>query len=132
VDVPWREVAVKTLIPPIELGSEYLVLLVGVLGTTISPYLFFWQASQEVEEQRATEGEEPLRESPEHARRHLRRIRLDTWFGMVFSNLIALSIMLTTAVTLHTAGVTDIQTSAQAAQALRPLAGDLTFFLFAM
>jgi len=135
VDVPWGEVAVNTLLPPISFKSDYFVLLVGVLGTTISPYLFFWQASQEVEEQRAAEGEEPLRstlEAPEHARAHLRRIRLDTWFGMVFSNGIALAIMMTTAVTLHTAGITDIQTSAQAAQALRPLAGEFTFTLFAM
>ena len=132
VDVPWGEVAVSTLLPPISFKSDYFVLLVGVLGTTISPYLFFWQASQEVEEQRAADGEEPLREAPEHARAHLQRIRLDTWFGMAFSNGIALAIMMTTAVTLHTAGITDIQTSAQAAQALRPLAGEFTFMLFAM
>ncbi|HEY2817097.1 MAG TPA: Nramp family divalent metal transporter [Casimicrobiaceae bacterium] len=135
VDVPWREVAVNTLLPPISFKSDYFVLLVGVLGTTISPYLFFWQASQEVEEQRAADGEEPLRsagEAPEHARAHLRRIKLDTWFGMVFSNGIALAIMMTAAVTLHTAGITDVQTSAQAAQALRPLAGEFTFTLFAM
>jgi NRAMP (natural resistance-associated macrophage protein)-like metal ion transporter len=135
VDVPWGEVAVNTLLPPISFKSDYFVLLVGVLGTTISPYLFFWQASQEVEEQRAVDGEEPLRstaEAPEHARAHLRRIKLDTWFGMIFSNGIALAIMMTTAVTLHTAGVTDIQSSAQAAQALRPLAGEFTFTLFAM
>ena len=116
VDVPWGEVAVNTLLPPISFKSDYFVLLVGVLGTTISPYLFFWQASQEVEEQRAVEGDEPLREDPQHARKHLRRIRIDTWFGMAFSNAIALAIMMTTAVTLHTAGITDIQTSAQAAQ----------------
>src|SRR5206468_6479386 len=132
VDVPWGEVAVNTLLPPISFKSDYFVLLFGVLGTTISPYLFFWQASQEVEEQRAVEGDEPLREDPQHARKHLRRIRIDTWFGMVFSNGIALAIMMTTAVTLHTAGVTDIQTSAQAAQALRPLAGEFAFTLFAM
>jgi NRAMP (natural resistance-associated macrophage protein)-like metal ion transporter len=132
VDVPWGQVAAETLLPPISFKSDYFVLLVGVLGTTISPYLFFWQASQEVEEQRAGEGEEPLREAPDQARKHLRRIKLDTWFGMAFSNAIALAIMMTTAVTLHTAGITDIQTSAQAAQALRPLAGELTFALFAM
>jgi Mn2+/Fe2+ NRAMP family transporter len=107
------------------------MLLVGVLGTTISPYLFFWQASQEVEEQRATHGDEPLRNSSKDAREHLRRIKIDTWFGMIFSNGIAFAIMLTTAVTLHNAGITDIQTSGQAAQALRPLAGDFAFTLFA-
>ena len=132
VDVPWADVAVSTLLPPISFKSDYFVLLVGVLGTTISPYLFFWQASQEVEEQRAADGEEPLREAPEHARAHLRRIKHDTWFGMIFSNAIALTIMMTTAVTLHTAGITDIETSAQAAQALRPLAGEYAFTLFAM
>src|SRR5207237_508301 len=81
---------------------------------------------------RGDEGAEPLRHQPDNASKHLRRIKFDTWFGMVFSNAIALAIMMTTAVTLHTAGVTDIQTSAQAAQALRPLAGEFTFTLFAM
>ena len=132
IDVPWQRVVLATFLPPIQLSTNYLMLLVGVLGTTISPYLFFWQASQEVEEQRAAEGEEPLRDAPEHARRHLRRIKVDTWFGMGFSNAIAFAIMLTTAVTLNAAGVTDIQTSAQAALALRPIAGDFTFLLFAM
>src|SRR5207244_4858376 len=71
VDVPWGQVAAETLLPPISFKNDYFVLLVGVLGTTISPYLFFWQASQEVEEQRAGEGEEPLREAPDQARKHL-------------------------------------------------------------
>jgi len=131
VDVPWQQVVVDTFWPHVVLNADYLLLLVGVLGTTISPYLFFWQASQEVEEQRAADGEEPLRDAPEHARQHLRRIKIDTWFGMTFSNGIAFAIMVTTAVTLRTAGITDIQSSAQAAEALRPLAGDLAFALFA-
>ncbi|MGE5169307.1 MAG: Nramp family divalent metal transporter [Rudaea sp.] len=133
VDIPWAQLLAATLIPPLKLTREYLMLLVGVLGTTISPYLFFWQASQEVEEQRATRGDEPLRDSTmiATARAHLRRIKIDTWFGMVFSNAIAFSIMLTTAVTLHDAGITDIQSSAQAAQALKPIAGDFAFTLFA-
>ena len=131
VDIPWAQLIAATLLPPVELTREYLMLLVGVLGTTISPYLFFWQASQEVEEQRATRGAAPLRDSSKGARAHLRRIKLDTWFGMIFSNTIAFAIMLTTAVTLHDAGITDIQTSAQAAQALRPIAGNLAFTLFA-
>jgi NRAMP (natural resistance-associated macrophage protein)-like metal ion transporter len=131
VDIPWKQLVAATLIPPVELTREYLMLLVGVLGTTISPYLFFWQASQEVEEQRATHGEEPLRHSARGARAHLNRITLDTWFGMILSNGIAFAIMLTTAVTLHDAGITNVQTSAQAAQALRPLAGDFAFTLFA-
>ena len=131
VDIPWMKLAVATLIPPLELTREYLMLLVAVLGTTISPYLFFWQASQEVEEQRATAGDEPLRDSSTGARAHLRRIKIDTWLGMTFSNAIAFAIMLTTAVTLHSAGITDIQSSAQAAEALRPIAGDFAFTLFA-
>jgi len=131
VDIPWAKLIAATLIPPLELTREYLMLLVAVLGTTISPYLFFWQASQEVEEQRATDGDEPLRDSSKGAREHLRRIKIDTWFGMIFSNAIAFAIMLTTAVTLHDAGVTDIQSSAQAALALKPIAGDFAFTLFA-
>ncbi|MHB8495089.1 MAG: Nramp family divalent metal transporter [Casimicrobiaceae bacterium] len=131
VRIPWGQLIAATILPPVKLTREYLMLLVGVLGTTISPYLFFWQASQEVEEQRMVAGEMPLREATEGARRHLRRIKFDTWLGMVFSNAIAFAIMLTTAVTLHDAGITNIETSAQAAQALRPLAGDLAFMLFA-
>ncbi len=131
VRIPWGQLIAATILPPVKLTREYLMLLVGVLGTTISPYLFFWQASQEVEEQRMVAGEMPLREATEGARRHLRRIKFDTWLGMAFSNAIAFAIMLTTAVTLHDAGITNIDTSAQAAQALRPLAGDLAFMLFA-
>ena len=131
VDIPWAKLIAATLLPPLELTREYLMLLVAVLGTTISPYLFFWQASQEVEEQRAKAGDRPLRDSSDGARLHLRRIKIDTWFGMIMSNAIAFSIMLTTAVTLHGAGITDVTTSAHAAQALRPIAGDLAFTLFA-
>jgi NRAMP (natural resistance-associated macrophage protein)-like metal ion transporter len=120
-----------TLIPQLLWRADYIGMLVAVLGTTISPYLFFWQASQEVEEQRATPGHEPLRDAPDQARAHLARIKLDTYLGMMFSNLIAFCIMLTTAATLHAAGVTEIQSAAQAAGALRPLAGELAFALFA-
>ncbi len=130
VDVPWGEAAVDAFFPRIEWRAEYISTLVAVLGTTISPYLFFWQASQEVEELRATPGNEPLREAHVQAKAHLARIKIDTWIGMGFSNLIAFFIMLTTAVTLHAQGVTDIQTSEQAAQALRPLAGEFAFLLF--
>jgi Mn2+/Fe2+ NRAMP family transporter len=125
------EVLQRTLIPRLVWQSDYIAMLVAVLGTTISPYLFFWQASQEVEEQRGTPGHEPLREAPEQARAHLARIRTDTYLGMTFSNLIAFCIMLTTAATLNAAGITDIQSAAQAAGALRPLAGELAFGLFA-
>ena len=131
VDIPWAKLIAATLIPPLELTRQYLMLLVAVLGTTISPYLFFWQASQEVEERRASGADSPLRESHRGARAHLRRITIDTQFGMIFSNGIAFAIMLTTAVTLHDAGITNIQTSAQAAQALRPIAGNLASALFA-
>jgi Mn2+/Fe2+ NRAMP family transporter len=131
VHIPWRALFLATIVPPVELTRDYLMLLVGVLGTTISPYLFFWQASQEVEEQRMTHGEQPLRLSPDNARDHLRRIKLDTYMGMIFSNAIAFFIMLTAAVTLHTAGIENIQSSAQAAEALRPIAGEFAFILFA-
>src|SRR5437762_1674555 len=120
-----------TVIPQLLWRADYIAMLVAVLGTTISPYLFFWQASQEVEEQRATPGHEPLREAPDQALQHLQRIKVDTWLGMTFSNLIALCIMLTTAVTLHANGLTSIDTAEQAAQALRPLAGAFAFALFA-
>ena len=131
VEVPWGEVLLGTVLPKVSLQADYIVTVVAIFGTTISPYLFFWQASQEVEEQRAAEGEEPLKEAPEQAREQLSRIKLDTYIGMGFSNLVAFFIMLTAAVTLHVHGVTDIQTSAQAAEALRPIAGDFAFVLFA-
>src|SRR5438270_191864 len=121
----------ETLLPHVVFDKAYMGMLVAVLGTTISPYLFFWQASQEVEEQRAARGDEPLRQAPKQARMNFRRIKTDTQIGMTFSNLLAFCIMLTTALTLHTAGITDIQSSGQAAEALRPLAGDFAFLLFA-
>jgi NRAMP (natural resistance-associated macrophage protein)-like metal ion transporter len=125
------EALTQTLLPRLSRSKDYIAMLVAVLGTTISPYLFFWQASQEVEEQRATPGHEPLREAPGQARESFRRIRLDTYVGMTFSNLVALCIMLTTAATLHAAGGVEIQSAAQAAEALRPLAGNFAFLLFA-
>jgi NRAMP (natural resistance-associated macrophage protein)-like metal ion transporter len=132
VHVSLRESLLGTLLPTVSFDASYLAIFVAVLGTTISPYLFFWQASQEVEEQRATPGHEPLLEAPAQARSHLARIKIDTALGMVYSNLIAFCIMLTTAVTLHAAGVTDIRSAAQAADALRPLAGQFAFLLFAL
>src|SRR5690349_715641 len=121
----------EVLVPQVSLDRRYVSMLVAVLGTTISPYLFFWQASQEMEEQRATPGHQPLREAPEQARAHLRRIKVDTYVGMTYSNLIALCVMLTSAATLHPAGMVQIDSAASAAQALRPLAGDFAFLLFA-
>lgn len=130
VQVPWGEVVARTLLPELVLNSDTVLVVVAVLGTTISPYLFFWQASQEVEEIRADPHAEALVDKPQSARRSLQRIKIDTYLGMGFSNLIAYSIILSAAVTLHKAGITDIESSAQAAQALRPVAGDLAFLLF--
>ena len=130
VHVPWGTVLLQTLIPAISLDGPHAMALVAVLGTTISPYLFFWQAAQEVEEQRRRHGK-PLCITPRSAGAELKRIRMDTLAGMGFSNLIALFIIVATAATLNTAGVKDIQTSAQAAEALRPIAGAFTFYLFA-
>ena len=131
VKIPWGEVLRATLVPAVSLKPDYVVAVVAVLGTTISPYLFFWQASQEVEEQRAGAGQEPLRAAPRQAPDNLRRIAIDTCVGMGFSNLIAFFIMLTAAATLHAHGVTNIRNSAEAAQALRPIAGEFAFVLFA-
>ncbi|MES2068849.1 MAG: divalent metal cation transporter [Pseudomonadota bacterium] len=130
VRIPWQQVAVSTLLPQLSLKTEYLTTVVAVFGTTISPYLFFWQASQEVEDMRAQPGQHDLLRAPQQARANLRRIKIDTYIGMGFSNIVAFFIMLTTAVTLHLHGITDIQSSAQAALALRPIAGDFAFLLF--
>ena len=130
VKIDWAQVALHTIAPQLP-KSGWIVVVVAVFGTTISPYLFFWQSSEEVEEEEA-KGEAPLIEDPKKAREELERIRWDTLVGMGVSNLIAFFIILTTAVTLHAHGVTDIQTSAQAAEALRPVAGELAFFLFAL
>jgi NRAMP (natural resistance-associated macrophage protein)-like metal ion transporter len=132
VRIPWLQVAHDTLLPGIEPDDSYLMMLVAVLGTTISPYLFFWQSSLEVEEQRATPGEEPVKKAPHQARGQFQRIRADTFAGMAVSNLVMYFIMLTTAQTLHLHHVTDIRTTAQAAEALRPIAGPYAFTLFAM
>jgi Mn2+/Fe2+ NRAMP family transporter len=130
VAIPWAQVGHDLIVPHIEASSVFWLTIVAVLGTTISPYLFFWQASQEVEEMRL-HGIRAGFESQATVRRALRRVRLDTIIGMVFSNGVAFFVMLTGAVVLHGAGITDVQTAAQAAQALRPLAGDLAFALFA-
>jgi Mn2+/Fe2+ NRAMP family transporter len=131
VHVPWGRVAWSTLVPHVALERDYVVALVAVLGTTISPYCFFWQASQEAEDERVEPGARPLAVAPEQAGAEIRRVRLDTYFGMGFSNLISWFIIVTAAATLHAHGITDVKTSAQAAEALRPIAGPLTFFVFA-
>ena len=131
VEVPWGRVALATIVPNIRFDYDYLVLIVAVLGTTISPYLFFWQASQEVEDMRRAHRR-PLRDLRHGGALEMRRIGLDTTTGMIFSNLIAYFIVLSTAVTLNAHGVTELNSAADAAAALRPIGGELTFLLFAL
>ena len=128
----WWQVVSEVFRPRLALNHDVLLMVVAVFGTTISPYLFFWQAGQEMEDTRTGTGTASEAPEPKAVKRHLRRIKADTIVGMTFSNLIAFFIILSTAATFHAAGVTDIQTSAQAAEALRPLAGDLTFLLFSL
>lgn len=131
VDIPWVDVPYDILVPSFSLDSAYITCVIAVFGTTISPYLFFWQAEEEIEDAEERPAYAPLKEDPKSAPREFRRIRLDTVVGMVFSNVVALAIVMTTAATLHLHGITDIQTSAQAAEALRPLAGPFAFAAFA-
>lgn len=136
IRVPWLSVVERVVWPHLTFDNATITMIVAVFGTTISPYLFFWQAAQEVEELRALEKrnrcETLLPYALDVAQRHLRRIKWDTYFGMGFSNLIAFFIILSTAATLNSAGITNIQTSAQAAEALRPLAGEFAYLLFAL
>jgi Mn2+/Fe2+ NRAMP family transporter len=132
VGVPWLTVLQSLAVPHISLSPGYLTVVVAVLGTTISPYLFFWQAEEEVEDMKAKRGARPLLKTPAAAPAELSRIRWDTWIGMGLSNVVALFIILTTAATLHAHGITDIQTSAQAALALKPIAGPFVFVVFAL
>ena len=132
VHVPWGQVALRTVWPRLTLNSDTAAMVVAVFGTTISPYLFFWQASEEVEDMQARQGAAPLVRDARKAGTELRRIRWDTWSGMLYSNITAYFIILATAVTLNVAGITDINTAAQAASALRPLAGDFAYTLFAL
>ena len=132
VHVPWGDVMRRTVWPTFTANSDSAAVIVGIFGTTISPYLFFWQASEEVEDMRSKPGAVSLVSNASLAGAELRRIRWDTWSGMLYSDLTAYFIILATAVTLHVSGVTDINTAAQAASALRPLAGDFAFILFAV
>jgi Mn2+/Fe2+ NRAMP family transporter len=131
VHVPWGRVALDTFVPTFRVSTDYVVAIVAVLGTTITPYCFFWQSSQEAEDERLDPLASPLLQAPEQAPTQLGRIRLDTYVGMGYSNIISLFIIITTAATLNANGITNIQTSAQAAEALRPIAGIFTFALFA-
>jgi len=130
VQIDWPEVLTRTVLPHLTLSESAVTIVVAVFGTTISPYLFFWQSSEEVEDLAAEHQPDLLDEAPAEAREELERMGFDTFVGMAFSNLVAFFIILTTAVTLHATGQTDIQTSAQAAQALKPIAGPLAFGLF--
>jgi NRAMP (natural resistance-associated macrophage protein)-like metal ion transporter len=131
VDVPWRLVLYRTFVPHFLLSKDYVVTVVAVLGTTITPYCFFWQSSQEAEDERIDPAAHTLLEAPGEAPAEIARMRFDTYIGMGYSNVISLFIIVSTAATLNAHGITDIQTSAQAAEALRPIAGVFTFALFA-
>jgi NRAMP (natural resistance-associated macrophage protein)-like metal ion transporter len=132
VEVPWAEVARRSVWPHFAPTADAAAVVVGVFGTTISPYLFFWQTSEEVEDMRANGGAPLLASTATQAAAELRRITWDTWSGMFYSDITAYFIILATAVTLHQHGITDIETAAQAAGALRPLAGGFAFMLFAL
>ncbi|MDP4199135.1 MAG: Nramp family divalent metal transporter [Bacteroidota bacterium] len=132
VRIPWQEVAIGTFLPSFSMDAGFVATFVAVLGTTISPYLFFWQSSQEVEEIRTHKHEHALRGHPLEAPLALRLMRNDTVTGMGISNLIAYFIMLATAATLHAHNITNIATAEQAALALRPLAGEFCYILFAL
>jgi NRAMP (natural resistance-associated macrophage protein)-like metal ion transporter len=129
--VPWGEALTSLVVPRIEWTGAYATAVVAILGTTISPYLFFWQAGQEIEEQKRHKVK-PLCITPKDAGPELKRIRIDTLTGMAFSSIVSLAIVFATAATLHANGIRDIETSAQAAEALRPIAGDFAFALFAL
>jgi NRAMP (natural resistance-associated macrophage protein)-like metal ion transporter len=131
VHVPWGLVLYRTFVPNFSLKTDYVVTVVAVLGTTITPYCFFWQSSQEAEDERVDPTAHALIDAPEQAPAEIGRMRLDTYVGMGYSNVISLFIIVATAATLNAHGIKDIQTSAQAAEALRPIAGVFTFALFA-
>ncbi|HLZ85169.1 MAG TPA: divalent metal cation transporter [Caulobacteraceae bacterium] len=132
VHVPWREVALRTVWPRFKIDASAAAVVTGVFGTTISPYLFFWQASEEVEDMHRRKGAAALTRTPRDAGPELRRIKWDTWSGMLYSDISAFFIILATGVTLYLAGIRDIHTAAQAASALKPLAGPFAYALFAL
>lgn len=132
IHVDWSKLARGLFLPTIKLNRDSFMMVVAVLGTTISPYLFFWQAAQEVEDTKTHASREPLRRAPHQGPTALARIQLDTIIGMAFSNLVALAIMVTVAATLNQSGHTDITTAAQAAEALKPVAGKFAFALFSL
>ena len=131
VHVPWGLVLYRTFVPSFSLKTDYVVTVVAVLGTTITPYCFFWQSSQEAQEERTDPAAHTLLADPEEAPAEMGRMRFDTYIGMGYSNVISLFIIVATAATLNAHGITNIQSSAQAAEALRPIAGVFSFALFA-
>jgi NRAMP (natural resistance-associated macrophage protein)-like metal ion transporter len=132
VRVDWQKAIQGTFLPRISLNANYLQALVAVFGTTISPYLFFWQSSEEVEEMQSAPKKKALKQTPRQGEAQLQRIQFDTYSGMAFSNLIGYFIILTVAVTLNASGKTDINSAEQAAEALRPVAGQFAFLLFSL
>ena len=132
VKVDWPAALMGFVMPSLEASGDTFTVIVALLGTTISPYLFFWQTSQEVEETEEKDGAQPLRKAPRQAKRELKRIRIDTFTGMAVSNLVAIAIVISTAATLHAAGKTEIGTAADVAEALKPVAGNFAFALFSI
>jgi len=132
IHLDWGKIGLSLLGVGADLSPGAATTIVALFGTTISPYLFFWQSAQEVEEVDQKSWKKPLLEAPAQARRALQRIRVDTIVGMFISNAIAIAIMISTAATLHQAGVTNIQTASDAAKALAPLAGHFASVLFAL
>jgi NRAMP (natural resistance-associated macrophage protein)-like metal ion transporter len=132
VHIDWGEVAARVVAPHVQFSADWVTVVVAVFGTTISPYLFFWQTAEEVEDMQLHHQADLNHTTPEAAKRQLRRLGIDTFTGMAISNLVAFFIILTTAVTLNQSGQTDIQTSAEAANALRPIAGQFAFLLFSL
>ena len=132
VHIDCALVARHVVLPDAPVTGDFVTVVVAVFGTTISPYLFFWQTSEEVEDMEAKHRPQLLDVPPAAARRQLKRIRTDTIVGMALSNLVAFFIILTAAMTLHARGITDIQTSGEAAEALRPIAGQFAFLLFSL
>ncbi len=131
VKVDWLA-TVKGMVWPTIAGSAAVTTIVAIFGTTISPYLFFWQSAQEVEEVDHDDAKQPLKDAPHQAKGEFRRIRIDTFAGMAVSNLVAIAIMIGTAATLHAAGKTNIQSAADAARALEPVAGKFAFVIFSL
>jgi len=132
VRLDWREVLAGLTVPHLDGSRAQITTIVAILGTTISPYLFFWQSAQEVEQVEQDPKARPLNEAPKQAAKEIRRIRLDTWVGMAASNLIAMAIVISAAATLHASGHNEVKSAADAAAALRPAAGPFAFALFSL